>query len=65
VPEFGIDGGGGEPETTAGGGGQVETGGGGGGVDGRGWHGFSQAEHIVHCIWSLETPVMFDVVDEK
>jgi hypothetical protein len=43
----------------------VETGGGGGGVDGRGWHGFSQAEHIVHCIWSLETPVMFDVVDEK
>ncbi|GMY16998.1 hypothetical protein FCV25MIE_12237 [Fagus crenata] len=57
-----VGGGGGE-----GGGGHSTSGGGGGGGDATG-HGFSQALHIVHAIWSLDTVVvvvLVDVVQER
>ena len=52
----GVGGGGGE------GGGGHSTSGGGGGGDATG-HGFSQALHIVHAIWSLDTVVVVVLVD--
>ncbi|GMY17023.1 hypothetical protein FCV25MIE_12262 [Fagus crenata] len=52
----GTGGGGGE------GGGGHSTSGGGGGGDATG-HGFSQALHIVHAIWSLDTVVVVVLVD--